>query len=98
MDSAHRAESACDDRPGPEQALHNLRQKIAKPTYLEPGALLRPAWLKGVSIYVLGPPRDPKYLHKMLGSVGSDMYELGPYSGLRAGLQAAARGGAGATA
>jgi len=81
---------------GTEQALQNLRQKVAKPTYLEPGALLQPPWLKGVTIYVLGPPRDPKYLHKMLGSVGTDMYELGPYRGLCAGLQAL-RGGAGAS-
>jgi len=44
--------------------------------YLNPGTFLQPAWLPGVTVYVLGPPRDEKKI-KNLGEHGNpELYEL----------------------
>jgi ribonuclease BN (tRNA processing enzyme) len=44
--------------------------------YWTPGEVFEPEWLPGVRIYVLGPPKDLKLLHKMTGKKNVEMYEL----------------------
>ena len=44
--------------------------------FLSPGTVLQPAWLPGVRVYVLGPPRDKKQINT-LGTHGDpNLYEL----------------------
>lgn len=57
-------------------ALEALRS-MGTPIYRNPGDVIEPAWLPGVRIYVLGPPRDRKLLGKMLSSTPGDLYSLG---------------------
>jgi hypothetical protein len=66
---------------GTSAALEALRELVAQPCYCEPGQIMTPAWLPGVRIYVLGPPRDQKLLGKTLGKKGSEMYGLGGDTG-----------------
>lgn len=44
--------------------------------YWSPGKVIEPDWLPGVRIYVLGPPKDLKMLHKKTGKKDVEMYEL----------------------
>jgi hypothetical protein len=69
-----------------DSALEVLRGLVTSPRYVNPGDLLTPAWLPGVRIYVLAPPRDERLLRKMLGKKGSEMYGLGSDTGFYAGL------------
>jgi len=75
-----------------DSALEVLRSLVANPRYCDPGDLLTPAWLPGVRVYVLAPPRDERLLRKMLGKKGSEMYGLGADSGFYAGLLGASLG------
>ena len=72
---------------GTSAALEALRALVADPRYCEPGQVLTPAWLPGVRVYVLGPPRDQKLLGKTLGKTGSEMYGLGGDSGFVVALK-----------
>lgn len=74
-----------------DAALGLLRELVRKPNYWEPGDLIERAWLPGVRIYVLGPPRDEKFLGKMLGKKGSEMYGIDAGSGFCAALAGRAR-------
>lgn len=44
--------------------------------YWSPGDVIEPDWLPGVRVYVLGPPKDIKMLHKTNGKKDVEMYEL----------------------
>jgi hypothetical protein len=46
------------------------------PKYWSPGDVIKPKWLRGVSVRVLGPPKDKKALTKMDGVIGTDMYGM----------------------
>jgi hypothetical protein len=59
-----------------QEAMTYVTRKAPQPTFLEPGEKLEPAWLPGVRVYVLGPPRDRAALAQ-LGEHGSPhFYEL----------------------
>lgn len=47
-----------------------------KPKYWSPGDVIQRDWLPGVSVRVLGPPKDKKALRKMDGVIGKDMYGM----------------------
>ena len=44
--------------------------------YLKPGIHLQPSWLPGVTVYVLGPPRDEKKIRNMGKHGDAELYEL----------------------
>jgi hypothetical protein len=59
------------------EAMGYVQKKAgAELEFRDPGQVIEPAWLPGVRVYVLGPPRDPKALAN-LGKHGSEeLYEL----------------------
>jgi hypothetical protein len=44
--------------------------------YLDPGTHFQPSWLPGVTVYVLGPPRDEKKIKNMGEHGDPELYEL----------------------
>ncbi|MFL5382613.1 MAG: hypothetical protein ACJ8GN_08895 [Longimicrobiaceae bacterium] len=50
------------------------RRADAAVRFLSPGTVLQEAWLPGVRVYVLGPPRDRKKLGNMGGHGSSELY------------------------
>jgi hypothetical protein len=44
--------------------------------YLDPGTHFQPDWLPGVTVYVLGPPRDEKKIRNMGEHGDAELYEL----------------------
>ena len=44
--------------------------------YLQPGTHFQPGWLPGVTVYVLGPPRDEKKIRNMGKHGDAELYEL----------------------
>jgi len=49
---------------------------LGKQRLLNPGEIVELEEVPGLHVYVLGPPKDIKALHTMLGKVGKDMYGL----------------------
>jgi beta-lactamase superfamily II metal-dependent hydrolase len=58
------------------QAMERVTKRSPSPTYWQPGNLIRPDWLPGVRIYVLGPPLGTKMLKKTEGRSGVETYGL----------------------
>jgi hypothetical protein len=55
-------------------AAMNNALLLGKQRLLSPGDIVE--HIPGLRVYVLGPPKDTKALHKMLGTIGKDMYGL----------------------
>ncbi len=54
--------------------LLNLKSKKGSRDFLNPGDQFIPAWLPGVRVYVLGPPKDKKTLGRTEGPTGTEEY------------------------
>jgi beta-lactamase superfamily II metal-dependent hydrolase len=59
-----------------DDAMSWATDEKRKPKYWSPGDAIQPDWLPGVSVRVLGPPKDQKALKKMDGAIGTDMYGM----------------------
>jgi hypothetical protein len=55
-------------------AMAKVTQRHPSPRFWQPGDLIRPDWLPGVRIYVLGPPLSSARLKKMQGRPETDTY------------------------
>ncbi len=71
--------AAFSDKTG--EAMAKVTQRKPAPTYLKPGQEVKPDWLPGVIVHVLGPPEDPAMLHHLQGKVGKDIYGLAEAAG-----------------
>jgi len=67
------------------------RREGAEVRFLSPGTVLQEAWLPGVRVYVLGPPRDRKKLGNMGGHGSSELYGMAAQLGTSLGFGAAAK-------
>ncbi|MFL5541336.1 MAG: hypothetical protein ACJ8J0_20275 [Longimicrobiaceae bacterium] len=67
------------------------RREGAEVRFLSPGRVLQEAWLPGVRVYVLGPPRDRAKLGDMGGHGSSELYGLAAQLGTSLGFGAAAK-------
>lgn len=62
---------------GVADAMDWCRDRVAAPAFLSPGAVVEPAGVAGLKVYVLGPPRDRRHLLKSLPTArGREAYEL----------------------
>jgi hypothetical protein len=63
---------------GTEQSFETVKSwfPMGSRKYLNPGDAFEAAWLPGVRVYVLGPPKDLAQLRKKTGKKGVEMYEL----------------------
>lgn len=59
--------------------------------FLSPGTVLQEAWLPGVRVYVLGPPRDRKKLGNMGSHGSSELYGMAAQLGASLGFGASAQ-------
>jgi beta-lactamase superfamily II metal-dependent hydrolase len=57
-------------------AMNWVTDAARNPKYWSPGDIIRPKWLPGVSVRVLGPPKDRKMLKNMDGVVDVDTYGM----------------------
>lgn len=55
-------------------AMTKVTQRQPSPKYWQPGDLIRPDWLPGIRIYVLGPPLNLAMLKKMGGRQKTELY------------------------
>jgi len=63
---------------GVDEAMKYVCSRASEQTaeYLKPGTYLQPAWLPGVTVYVLGPPRDKTKIKNMGEHGNPELYEL----------------------
>jgi hypothetical protein len=61
---------------------------LGKQRLLSPGDIVQVGAVPGLSVYVLGPPKDIGELHTMMGEVGKDMYGFALGSSQIAGTEA----------
>jgi hypothetical protein len=68
-------------------AMHNALS-LGRKRLLSPGDIVELDQIPGLCVYVLGPPKDLKELHTLVGDVGRDMYGMARESYRLAGVEA----------